>query len=592
MKNPFIPKQVLAKRRSLVERYFQFIQRSPSDSLLWHVVLCVCIGSGFFMLAEASATQSVVIPARGGELNEGIVGSPRFVNPVLALTRADQDMTALIYSGLLKLNEQGELVPDIAESVTVSSGALTYNVVLRQDIRFHDGENLNADDVLFTIALIQDANLKSPLRGNFDDVLVEKIGEYELNFVLQEPYAPFIENLTTGILPKHEWVNLTIDQIPFSQHNSHPIGSGPYEIDTIKRNDSGLIDGYNLTIANTYPERPMIESLRISFFPNEKALAQALIDQKINNAAGLSDTLQQVQDARPDLQTLETVLPRSFSIFFNQNKSTVLRQPEVRAALDMAIDKTILTEEILNQQAVPLTGPIPPSFLPPSTTTATTTLVATTTIDRLETARVLLTDAGWKLNTDSVWVKEIDDVEYALTIDLTTANLPFLADTAEYIASQWRLLGAQVSVRQFEQTDLTQTVIRNRDYETLLFGTSIGRSLDVYPFWHSSQRNDPGLNIGLYANITADAALTTARTSTTTEEFNAALAVFEAEIAADTPAIFLFSPTFSILIPKNINMNLIQKIAYPAERYANIENWHIATESVWPLFTNHSETEN
>ncbi len=569
MKNPFIPRQVLAKRQSVIDRYFNFVQRSPSDSLLWHLALVVCLSTGFVMISEASTSQTVIIPARGGELHEGIVGSPRFVNPILAITRADQDMSALIYSGLMKLNENGELVPDIAESVTISSDARTYNVVLREDIRFHDGEILNADDVLFTIGLIQNQNLKSPLRGNFDDVLAEKLGEYELNFVLSEPYAPFIENLTTGILPKHEWMNLTTDQIPFSQHNSDPIGSGPYEIKSIQRNESGLIDGYILEIANTYPERPMIELLNISFFANEADLTQALLNRSINSAAGLTDTLSQVQSNRPDLRTVSTVLPRTFNIFFNQNKSTVLRQTEVRAALEMALDKDVLTQSILKNQAVPLTNPIPPtfSFIQATEEVASTSETATTnSADRLTVARTILTDAGWKISEEGIWVKDIDNVEYALTVDLTTANLPFLSDTAEYIRSQWERLGAQVSVRQFEQTDLTQTVIRNRDYEALLFGTSVGRSLDFYPFWHSSQRNDPGLNIGLYANITADAALTTARTSTTTESAALALEIFVKEIAADTPAIFLFAPTFSILVPNNINMDLIQKLAIPSER--------------------------
>lgn len=578
---------MIALRKSLVERYFLFAERKPSDMLLWHILLFTVILSGAMLLINASRSESVTIPARGGTLQEGVIGSPRFVNPVLAITRADQDMAALIYSGLLKLNANGELQPDIAKSMTVSDDGLIYNIALRDDVRFHDGQILDADDVMFTIGLIQDPNLKSPLRGNFDGVVVEKLGDFEINFVLEEAYSPFIENLTVGILPKHEWVNLTVDQIPFSQHNSHPIGSGPYEVASVARNTSGLINGYTLKIANTYPTRPMIETLELYFYPNEVSLANALKEGVINSASGLTDTLQEVQAARPDLVTYEVTLPRTFGLFYNQNKSAVLRQKEVRAALDKAIDRGALVEEIFNGNASPIYGPIPAAFSPStaSTSDATSTTIASTTPSILDEARTILTDAGWKVNEDGHWSKEIDDIETILAVDIATANLPFLGNTAEHIRAQWETLGVVVSVRQFEQSDLTQAVIRTRDYEALLFGTALGRSLDFYPFWHSSQRNDPGLNVALYANITVDAALTTARVSTDENKRTAALEEFLTELAADNPATFLFSPTLATVMPKRVIMEPITKLTAPHERYANIEDWHIATESVWPIFT-------
>lgn len=129
------------------------------------------------------------------------MGTPRFVNPVLAVTRADKDISALVYDGLMRLGAEGTLVPNVAESVTVSEDGLTYNVTLKQNIHFHDGTPLTARDVAFTVLRMQNPVLNSPLRANFDGISVEEIGEYELNFVLPEAYGPFIENLTFGILP-------------------------------------------------------------------------------------------------------------------------------------------------------------------------------------------------------------------------------------------------------------------------------------------------------------------------------------------------------------------------------------------------------
>ena len=166
MDNPFIPKRVAKKRRTLVEKYFDFVDsKRPSDRFLLYGFIIAFAISVSLILIETNKANSVESPTVGGELREGIVGSPRFVNPTLAITRADQDMAALLFDGLLEVSPDGELVPNIAKSITLSSDATVYNVVLRDDVKFHDGTPLTADDIVFTIGLIQNPELKSPLQG-------------------------------------------------------------------------------------------------------------------------------------------------------------------------------------------------------------------------------------------------------------------------------------------------------------------------------------------------------------------------------------------------------------------------------------------
>ena len=580
MDNPFIPKRVAKKRRSLVEKYFEFIDgRRPSDRFLLYLFSVGLVVSVSLILLNTNKANSVEVPTTGGELREGIMGSPRFVNPALAITRADQDMSTLIFNGLLEVSTDGELVPNIAKSITLSSDATVYNVVLHDDVKFHDGVPLTADDVVFTIGLIQNPELKSPLQGNFNDVVVEKLGEYEINFVLKEPYTPFVENLTVGILPHHEWKDLLVDQIPFSQHNTEPVGSGPYRIKTVKRSASGLIDGYTLEAFKDHINPPKIETITISFFTNAPALVSAIKEGKVDSATGLADFVEEIEAVRPDLTNTESPLPRTFALFFNQNKSAALRQPEVRKILEAAIDKEELVKVALDGHGVKATGPIPTGFeingLATSSNTATTN--KQDLMDKLEAN-------GWNKNSDGVWVKKIDGSETELRVDIATANLQFLAATAEYLEKAWGEIGIPVSIRQFEQSDLTQAVIRTRDYEALLFGTSVGRSLDFYPFWHSSQRNDPGLNVALYANITTDSVLTKARTSTSTEVRQEAIDTFVSELNATVPAIFLFVPTITSIEQKSLAREPIKKMSTPNERFSNIEDWYIKTESVWPIF--------
>lgn len=573
-------------RRPLFDRYFSFVESlKPSDKLLFLFVFCVFLTSSFFVLFETSEQNKQTVATDGGTLTEGIVGTPRFVNPVLAITRADQDMVALIYSGLLRLNADGELVNDIAESITISDDGLVYNIVLRKDVYFHDGSPLSSTDVAYTIGLIQDPLLKSPLRGNWNDVTLEVLGEHEVNFVLEEPYAPFIENLTVGILPKHIWGDLSIEQLPFSQHNTEPVGTGPYQLLEVDYNESGLINAYTLTASDRSGHTAKISNITLNFYQNEETLIEAFDEGEFENTSAFSyETLTHIDTARYTIA--EQPLPRVFSVFFNQNKSAALRDEAVRKALNVAIDRDALIEMALNGHGVPTTSPVPPGFLQVQSTDATTTTteIATTT-PRIRQAEDILIGSGWEQQEDGSWQKDIDDVPTKLSITLTTANSEVFERTAEYLKSTWAELGVETNVAFFDQTDLVQAVIRPRDYQALLFGIDMGRSLDLYPFWHSSQKDDPGLNISLYTNITTDKLLETARTTQDEALHEESILSFEKEVATETPAIFLYSPTFTYVIQNNITTTIPERMIKPSERWSEVHTWHMEENRVWPLFT-------
>lgn len=574
------------KRPLLFDRYFSFVEALyPSDKLLFFIVLFIFLGSSFALLISFSEQNKKIIPTNGGTLVEGIVGTPRFVNPVLAISHADQDMVALMYSGLMRLGSDGDLVNDIAESVTISEDGKVYNVVLQQNIFFHDGIRLTAEDVAYTIGLIQDSSLKSPLRGNWNDVVVEILGEYELNFVLNEPYTPFIENLTVGILPKHVWGELTIEQLPFSQHNTEPIGTGPYALLNVGNNSSGLIETYILTAYPRSEPKAKILEFKVNFYPNEEALITAFKEKKITSTAAFSyNTLSQVDTNT--YNNIEQPLPRVFTVFLNQNKSVALRDKSVRKALNAAIDRDALIEYALDGHGVPTDSPIPPGFLTiESDATSTVNTTATTTSGLLQ-AETILIDAGWVQQEDGSWQKEIDGEETKLAIVISTANTEVFKKTAEYIKSVWDELGVETTVAFFEQTDLVQVIIRPRDYQALLFGTDYGHTLDMYPFWHSSQKNDPGLNVALYTNITTDTLLETARTTQDVAEQIDALSSFEKELMDETPAIFLYSPTFTYVIRNDVNVAFPTQIVRASERFSEIYKWHMEESHVWPIFEN------
>jgi peptide/nickel transport system substrate-binding protein len=506
----------------------------------------------------------------------------RFINPVLAVTRADRDLTALIYDGLMSLGADGVLVPDIAESVTVSEDGLTYNVLLKNSLKFHDGTPLTAQDVVFTVGRIQDPLLASPLRSNFDGVAIEEIGEFEINFVLPEPYAPFMENLTFGILPQHIWKDAGTDEFPFSQYNSEPIGTGPYRIQKIIRNQSGIPETYILTTNNEYHvQTPKIETLEMHFYPTEEKLVQAFTEGVVGSVVGVNPTTLDDFKINTETHHLERIpLPRTFAVFFNQNKSPALRDLSARQALSVAIDRKALIDTTLKGYGNALYSPVLNGF------GVTEEMVATDAeFTGLLQAQEILKDGGWKLNIEkNVWEKEIEKIMTPLTFSIATVNNSSFETTAEFLRSSWEKLGVEVTIKQFEQSDLTQAVIRPRDYEALLFGTQLGRSLDYYSFWHSSQRNDPGLNISLYANITTDSILNEMRRTQQAEGKSDAIKKFAEEINKETPAIFLYAPELLYIFPNNVTGAAFTGVSEPQERFSRVYDWYIKTESVWPAF--------
>lgn len=525
-------------------------------------------------------------PAYGGSLSEGIVGSPRFINPVLAASDADRDLSVLVYSGLLRATPEGRYVADLAQSYTVSQDGTVYTFVLRNNATFHDRTPVTADDIVFTVQKIQDAEIKSPLRANWNGVTVEAPDSSTVRFVLRQRYAPFIQNLTLGILPKHLWQNVSDEEFPFSDLNTSPVGSGPFEVGSISRTPSGIPSSYELGSFSGYAlGRPYLSSLVLRFYQSEDALEGALEGGDVEAGSGLSPS---TLAAIPNKNIERSPLNRVFGVFFNQNQSEVLRDIDVRRALADSVDQARLVKEVLSGYGTPLYGPIPPDILPASATPAPAAAGATSTDAVILAAKDRLLARGWKPNDAGVLQKTTgkgkDAKTTTLAFSISTGNVPELRAAAEYLRRQWGALGAEVEVKIFDQGDLSQNVIRPRKYDALLFGEVVGRELDLFAFWHSSQRNDPGLNVAAYANSTADSILEDLRQTSGDEERQALYAKFLAELNTDIPAVFLYAPDFVYSIPNDVQGLNLGFIETPSDRFLSAPSWHRETDYVWPIF--------
>ena len=557
---------------------------SEKEWVLFGGLLLVLILSTVLLVDSVNQHFMSKVPLSGGSISEGIIGTPRFINPILANSPVDQDLVALIYSGLMRKSNDGKLIPDLGEKYEVSKDNLTYTFTLKNNLYFSDGEPLTADDVEFTINKIKDSVIKSPHKVDWDGVTVEKVDEKTIRFTLRQPYPSFLENTTLGIMPAHIWGNSPIE---LNSANTSPVGSGPYQIASVKKQTSGIIEYYELSAFKKFIlHAPYIKTIDLYFYPNESDLVTALLNGTVDQISSISPANTKALEEK-GYNVVSSVLPRVFGLFFNQSQNQLFIDKTVIKAIDQAIDKDKIIEEVLAGYGTAIDDPIPPNM------TAYHTRKEEKTSSReeiLEKVQASLAKAGWVKGADGFLQKTTTEKKKKTTkileFSISTSNAPELAKTALLIQSDLALIGMKVDIKTFEIGNLNQGVIRPRKYDALLFGEIINRESDLYAFWHSSQRKDPGLNVAMYTNAKVDKILEDAFVTTDEAARIKKYTQFEDEIKKDMPAVFLYSPDFIYVTSKNIQGLSIDPIAVARDRFRAVYSWYIQTENVWNIFTN------
>ncbi len=526
----------------------------------------------------------VNVPLQGGSITEGIVGTPRFVNPVLAFSDADNDLVSLIYSGLMRKNTDGTLTPDLASKYETSKDGLTYTFTLRDKIYFHDNKAVTADDVVFTIDKIKDPVIKSPKKGNWDGVSVEKIDEKTIKFTLKQPYASFLENTTLGIMPAHIWSTTPIE---LNDANTQPIGSGPYKVGKVSKQSGGSIDYYDLVPFSRFNlGEPYIETLTLRFYSNEDDQISALERGEVDQISSITPTNAQILKEQ-NYRVESLTLPRVFGLFFNQNQNQIFTDKNVITAMNLAINKDSIVHDVLSGYGVAIDDPIPPNMISYQKLNEKDGISYE---EKVKKAEDILNKDGWKKGTDGFLQKTITDkkkkkVSSYLEFSISTGNAPELAKSAEIIKQNLENIGMKVTVKTFEIGNLNQSVIRPRKYDALLFGEIINHESDLFAFWHSSQRKDPGLNVAMYTNTKVDKILEDAFVTIDEKSRVKKYVQFEDEIRKDMPAVFLYSPDFIYVVSKNIRGFSMDHIVTSSDRFLDSYLWYTKTDNVWKIFS-------
>lgn len=550
-----------------ISRFFSHLRALPPGdkaiALLLSALLFILVVFGLYTIERQFLVE---VPAHGGSLTEGVLGSPRFINPLLALSDTDRDLTILTYGGLMGYDASGTLIPLLAESYEIAEDGKTYTFILRTNAVFSDGTPVTAEDVVFTVEKAQDPGLKSPEYANWANIRTEMVDARTIRFILPKPYAPFLEEATLGILPARLWKTISNAEFPFSPLMEEPVAAGPFVVHRVLRDKNGVARQYELKAFDHYAiGRPYLSSYTFVFFKTETELKDALARGRIESAHSIESA-----DAR------QVPYARVFGVFLNASQNPLFARIEVRKALSIAVDRNALIQEVLGGYGTALYGPIPPGIgarvpTPPPLT------------DPHASAKEVLERNGWEYDVDAhVWKQAKEKLE--LTVTLKTSNVPELKAIAEAIRTDWETLGVPVSLEVFSPSDLTTEVIRPRNYSALLFGMVVGHDRDLFAFWDSSQRSDPGLNIALYANRAVDALLESLRIEQDETKMAENLLELNTLISADYPAIFTHAPDFLYQVPRDVQGISLTHIAAPSDRLRTAASWYRRSEWVWPAF--------
>jgi len=559
---------------------------SKKERFVFLFFIFTLVLSTIVLLESVNESFMVNVPIQGGTLTEGIVGSPRFVNPILAYSSTDNDLVSIIYSGLMRKSGDGTLIPDLAKKYEISKDKLTYTFTLKDKIFFQDGKPVTASDVLFTINKAKDLIVKSPKKINWDGVSVEKLDEKTIVFTLKQPYAYFLENTTLGILPEHLWEDGKNTPIEINELNINPVGSGPYQLKKVGKESSGLVNSYTLSSFNKFIlEKPFITTIVFNFYPNEDSLVVALMNGDIEQAGSITPENAKNLEEK-NYRILSSVLPRVFGLFFNQSQNQIFTDKNVVQAMNLAIDKDKIVKEVLSGYGVVIDSPIPPNMVAYQKLGKED---SSSTEENKIKAQAILAKDGWKIGIDGTLEKTTTikkkKTTQKLEFTISTGNSPELAKSAELIKADLASLGMKVDVKTFEIGNLNQTVIRPRKYDVLLFGQIINHESDLFAFWHSTQRNDPGLNVAMYTNAKVDKILEDASTIKDETSRIKKYAEFENEIEKDMPAIFLYSPNFIYVVAKDLKGISIDHIISPSDRFLNLYSWYLKTDNIWEIFS-------
>lgn len=548
--------------------------------LRWQLIIIFLTGLvvGILLLAEQPAAQqpgTAPEPVKGGIYTEALVGSVKRLNPVLDFNNpADHDINRLIFSRLLRFDGRGVPQKDMAETWGVSQDGTLYNLTLRPGMLWHDGKPVTSDDVLFTIGLLKNGGSVVPadIQALWKDVKVKRLSETVLQFQLPEPFAPFLDYLTFGVLPKHLLDGQSIDELTNSPFNLQPVGSGPYRFDRLI-SENGQITGVVLAAYNKYyDKKPYIDQIVFRLYPESAAAMQAYRDGAVQGISEISNDILKSALAEPNLAFYTGRKPELAMILFNlkNTEKPFFQDATIRKTLLLGLNRQWMIDHILDGQAFLATGPIFPN--------SWAFYSGLKQVDfNADAAKNTLKNAGYVLSSEKDTIRKKDAVELSFTLIYPDDDQH--RKLAEAIQKDWANLNVGVEIEAVPYDELVNDRLGQRDFETALVDINLARTPDPdpYPFWDQAQATG-GQNYSQWDNRVASEYLEQARITTDMSERINLYRNFQVIFDDELPALPLFYPVYTYAVDKQVQGVRMGPLIDRSDRMATILDWFLVAQ--------------
>ncbi len=560
--------------RHLIRRW-RNLNEVKRHVLAWWLLIVISSVGLFLQSGWLDSYYRKISYVPGGVYREGMLGDVTNINPIFASDEPDRAVSRLVFSGLLGFDNEGRLVNDLAQSVTADDKGTTYTAVLKPGIVWHDGSSLTADDVVYTIKMIQHPDTRSPLNLSWQGVTASVVDARTVKFELSSALTTFPQSLTVGIIPKHilaEQSPERLRSLPFN--TTKAIGTGPFHVESIGLRDPSEVTNRRIILnANKryYNGSPKLDQFVVDTYNDFDAI---VADYRAGRLTGMvvtsAEQLQSIQGNKKisEREKVSTVPLFTGLYVFLKTSDPLFGDVKVRQALEQGTNPATMTAKF-GEPVISVDSPI---------------LKGQVGYDKNITqsrynpahANQLLDDAGWKRNADGIRAKD----GRLLDVNLTTQNDNDYPAIADDLKSQWAQLGVKVTVRSEPSDTIQQTIIAPHAYQALLYGISIGPDPDVYPYWHSKEASVNRFNLSEYKSPKADAALEAGRTRAVPAIRAVKYKPLLEAWRDDTPAIGLYQPLFIyVQAPNSFGLRTGHYVE-AADRFSNVNEWMVKQKMI------------
>ncbi|HEY6074378.1 MAG TPA: peptide ABC transporter substrate-binding protein [Anaerolineales bacterium] len=513
-------------------------------------------------------------PTSGGVYTEALVGSMGRLNPLLDWNNsADRDIDSLIYSGLIRFDSHGLPQPDLAESWGTSADGTIYNFTLRSNAVWQDGKPVTSDDIVFTIDLIKSSGSLFPqdIKDLWSEIEVKQLNDKNIKFTLPEPYAPFLDYVTFGLLPKHLLGSVSPDQLSTSDFNLKPVGTGPYRFDHLII-EGGQIRGVVLVVnENYYLAKPFIPQVVFRYYPDSVSALDAYEQGEALGVSQIGPKALEKALLDPALSVYTSRMPQLSLVFLNLNNPSVpfLQDAKVRRALLMGLNRNAMVSNFMGGEAIVADGPILPG-----------SWAYYDGIEHIEydpeAAASLLKADGYVLPAAGGQVREKDGQPLALALVHPDDDLH--AKIAEMIQSNWAEIGVRVDLQPASYESMVGDYLSPRSYQAALVDLTMARTPDPdpYPFWHQAEATG-GQNYSQWDDRTASEYIETARTLTDFTERARLYRNFQVIFAKELPSLPLYYPVYSYGVDSQVKGVQVAPLYDTSDRLSFITEWYLVT---------------